>query len=273
MSKMVLAVSLILLVGTAAMRFTGPDRPYLTGVEQVFRDLVAPLQGGVTVISRKTANLFQGISTIQSIQRENAVLRRQLEELTAENNRLKEFQLENARLRKLLRFTERSADEYQVIPARVIARDPSNWFHTFTLDVGTDDGIAKDMAVITHQGLVGRVAAVSRRSAEVLTVVDQEGAVGALVQDSRVPGVVEGIPGGSGKLQMIHLPHDAPVRTGQVVVTSGLGGVFPKGIRIGYITEVVPEASGLMKKALVKPFVPFDRVEEVLVVVSVRGMN
>ena len=127
------------------------------------------------------------------------------------------------------------------------------------------------MAVITPRGIVGRVTAAAERSSEVLLVLDPEGAVAGMVRNSRYPGIVEGSVSDQGYLQMIHLPYDSQVRENQTVITSGLGGIFPKGLRIGFITEIIVEPNGLMKKALIQPFVDFDRLEEVLVVIGEKG--
>lgn len=252
------------------MRYTAPIRPYLTLVEALLRDAVAPLQNGVTVITRKITGLSYLIISQQQLLEQIESLREEVNRLSAENHQLEEYRLENVRLRKLLGFAERNQDRYQVLPARVIGRDTKNVFSTLTLDVGTRHGVQRNMTVITHQGLVGRVVAVTANTAEVLTLLDQESAVGALLQASRYPGVVEVMPGKTSLLQMIHLPHDTPVRSNQVVITSGMGGLFPKGLRIGYVVDTVLEANGLMKKAIVEPFVDFNRLEEVLVLLTVE---
>jgi rod shape-determining protein MreC len=126
------------------------------------------------------------------------------------------------------------------------------------------------MPVINEQGLVGRIINVTNSTAEVLLIMDREGAVGALVQQTRVPGVVEGLGPNSSQLQMLHIAVDAPISVNQVVVTSGYGGKFPKGLRIGYVTEIIPQGDGLMKKAIIQPFVDFGRLEEIMVVTGVE---
>ena len=152
---------------------------------------------------------------------------------------------------------------------RVTARDLENLHQTLIINKGSEDGIRKDMPVINEQGLIGRIINVTDRTSEVLLILDREGAVGAMVQQTRVPGVVEGLGPGSDQLQMIHINVDAPIGVNQVIITSGYGGIFPKGLRIGYVKEIIPEANGLMKRAVIQPFVDFDRLEEILVVTGV----
>lgn len=270
LKKNTLVVILLILVSVMLMRFTSMDRPALSTPEVLLRDLLAPLQSGVIAVSRGISTFTGSITSYQELMKQNRELQRQVGELTAANNRLQGYGLENMRLRKMLGFKETASQQWQLVPATVIGRDPGNWYRTLTINRGKLDGIAKNMPVINHQGLIGRIANVSQHTAEVLLILDREGAVGALVQSTRVPGVVEGVADGSGRLQMIHLPHDAPVRENQTVITSGLGVIFPKGLRIGYISQVLPSANGLVKKAIVEPFVDFDRIEEVMVITGVR---
>jgi rod shape-determining protein MreC len=253
------------------MRFTAPVRPYLTPVEAMLREAVAPLQNGVTFITNKITGLGDYVISQQQLLEQTKTLKAEVNRLSAVIHQLEEYRLENIRLKELLNFAERNQDQYQLLAARVIGRDTKNVFSTLTLDVGTRQGVKPNLAVITHQGLVGRVVAVTANTAEVMTLLDLESSAGALLQDSRFPGVVEAIPGNTSHLQMIHLPHDAPVSPNQVVITSGMSVLFPKGLRIGYVVDTVTEPSGLMQKAILQPFVDFDRLEEVLVLLTVEG--
>ncbi len=252
--------------GIATMRFTGLDRSQLSQVEMILRELVAPFQSAMTFVIDKVSSPYKAIVKWEEIARQNEELTARVEKLEFENNRLQEYRLQNFRLKKLLDFKELKEDEYNLTAARVIGRDPSNWYHTITLDVGETDGIRKNMVVINYEGLIGRVIKVTENTAEVLTLFDRASAVGALIQETRVPGVVEPAAGKKGYLQMVHLSHDVGVMKGQHVVTSGLGAYFPKGIRIGIVSEVTLDPSGLVKKAIIRPYVDFNRLEEVLVI-------
>lgn len=264
----------IIVLLTAALLFgiqqTGFHRPGLSKGEEILRSALAPLQSGVMIVSNKVSGFLSYVTSIAEVRVENERLKDQVNQLITENNRLIEYRQENARLRKLLSFQEAVGSNYSLIAARVIARNPENWYSTLSIDKGQIQGIEKNMPVINDVGLVGRVINVAPDSAEVLLIIDREGAVGGMVQQSRVPGVVEGYGPNTDLLQMIHLAHDAPVYRNQVVITSGLGGIFPKGLRIGYVNNVVPEANGLMKRAYLQPFVDFDRLEEVMVITGVN---
>lgn len=250
---------------------TTPARTSLTPVEIWFRDLLAPLQSGVTSVTNWVTGAVDSIRSLKDLQEENQALKAQLEQLLAENNQLEEYRQENLRLRQLLRLKESMEGKFTLEAAEVIARDIKNWDSRLTINKGSRHGLKKGMAVITYKGLVGRISSVSNETAEVLLLFDKQGAVAGLLQQSRFPGVVESTSDNSGLLQMIHLPADAPVTKNQVVVTSGLGGVIPAGLRIGYVVDVKEEPNGLMKRALIKPFVDMDRLEEVMVVTAVKG--
>ncbi|MHB1127737.1 MAG: rod shape-determining protein MreC [Bacillota bacterium] len=266
-----LLIILAVTVTVTLMRWTAADLPGLNRVEVVLSDLMAPLQSGVMVINKAAGSARSLLETRGQLAEENKALQEQLAQLLAVNNRLKEYEMESQRLKKLLGFEEAISSKNNVLPAAVIGRDPNNWFQTITINRGSANGVRPNMPVITHQGLVGRVLDVGEKTAKVLLILDGEGAVGATVQVTRFSGVIEANNRIPGLLQMIHLPHDAVVRPNQVVVTSGLGDIFPKGLRIGYVTEVITEPNGLMKKALIQPFADFNRLEEVLVLLSVSG--
>lgn len=194
------------------------------------------------------------------------------EELAVRDNlryQLMELQKENFRLREMLDFKERVS--YELLPAEVIARDPSQWFETIIINKGYDNGVQNDMAIVTSEGLVGNVAKVSRNSSQVLLLTDSRRAVSALVQRTREPGtvgIVEGYPEEKGSLRMINIPPEASLQTGDTVISAGLGGVFPKGLVIGHIVETGSDQYGLLQQAILRPAVDFNRLEEVFVVVE-----
>ncbi len=169
----------------------------------------------------------------------------------------------------MLDYKQAMAQRYSFLTASVVARDPGNWFGTVTLNKGFRDGVEEKMTVLTPKGLVGRVISVSARTCEVLLITDPRSGVGALVQDTRTPGIIEGTSGALGMTRMIHIPNDAPVEVGQAVMTSGLGIVFPKGIPVGEIADIRNESSGLFKSADIHPYTDLNRLEEVLIVTEV----
>ncbi len=259
----------LLLIGL--IRFTAVERINLSPVEQVFQELLAPLQSGASAVTEKVSSTFYSLAKYRETQQENNELKAELARLQREINILEEARLENFRLKGLLNFNQELTGEYRAgsVPARVIGRSSGNWLETITIDKGKNQGIKRNMAVVAPQGLVGRVISVTPNTAQVLLILDRDGAVGGMLQISRTPGVVEGTGDSSGRLQLVFLPHDTIIRPNQVVVTSGLHGLFPKGLRIGYVVDWSMDPHGLQKYAVIQPFVDFNRLEEVIVLPKV----
>lgn len=175
---------------------------------------------------------------------------------------LLEIEEENKRLRRLLGLKEHLI--YESLASAVIAREPSNWFNAFLLDGGEKAGVKKDSVVITPEGLVGRVIKVNENSSQVLLITDPGSEIGALVQRSRIQGVIQGK---KRYLILKYLPLEANVREGDLVITSGLeGGLFPKGLVIGKIKKIEPpHPQDLFLEVIVIPETNLSRLEEVLV--------
>ncbi|MHB8170639.1 MAG: rod shape-determining protein MreC [Thermincolia bacterium] len=246
---------------------TGKDRPNLTVPERILKDVMAPFQQGLMTITQKGHAAWETVFSWGEVQDENALLKNQVQDLRERVNQLEEMQLENLRLREALSYRDSKKSEMQLEAASVIAREPRNWFRSIIINKGSSDGIVKNMSVVTSQGLVGHVTAVSANTASVLLILDNTSAVGSLVmiQMNRIPGVLEGYDS-SGYLKLKYLNRDANVRNNQKVITSGMGGIFPKGLPIGKVIDVKFASDGLQKFAIVKPFVDFDRLEEVFVI-------
>lgn len=251
--------------------FTGWNRPWLTKPEALWQDLLAPLESGVTTVMESGKNFIESFTKYGQTKEENQALQKKIEELTGELHLLEEYRLENIRLRELLNFEASFVDHFELLPAKVIGRNPSNWRKTFTINRGKAHGLREGMAIITPRGVVGRIGTLGERSAEVLLILDHEGALGGMMQNTRFPGIVESTGDNQIPLQMVQLPYDSPVQENHTVITSGLGGIFPKGLRIGYVIDIIPEPNGLMKKARIIPFVDFDRIEEVFIILSEKG--
>lgn len=260
---------IILAMFITSIAWTSGERKELTILEGVVRDGLAPLQRSVTAVSNSVTGFFSSVWNIGTLLEDKKSLEKEVEQLQARVRELEEQEYQNLRLRQALRFQEQTKSQYSLEMATVVARDRRNWYKTLTISKGASSGVTPGMPVVTSKGLVGHVTAVSGRTATVLLVLDNRSAVGALVQINRTLGVVEGTGDQTGNLRMIHLPKDAPVRPKQVVVTSGLGGLFPKGLPIGKIEDIKIESNGLMKYALLKPFADFEHLEEVFIVKGV----
>lgn len=242
------------------------DRTEFSIVEKAILDFTAPVQKVFTGISNYARNSWRGVAGIKKVRAQKESLAIEVRQLRDENRHLKEERLENQRLRQVLDFREKAP--YQTVAAQVIGRSVDNWFGFITLDKGSTDGLNKGMAVITVNGLVGQVTMVTQNTAQVLLILDQNSAVSALIQETRENGIVEGVTKHDGLLVMGGLPRDAKVKKGDHVLSSGLGGIFPKGLIIGRVVKVEKEAYGIAQRALVASAENFNLLEEVLVITN-----
>lgn len=199
--------------------------------------------------------------TFDSLINERDILKKKVASLSGELTELKEASIENERLRGLLSF--KKASRYKLIPAQVIARDSTNWHRTIIINKGARQGIKKDMPVIGPEGLVGKIIQVDNDLSRVMLMVDPNLKVSSLLQDSRETGIVEG-SGRPGLCKMKYLLPQTHAQPGDIVISSGLGGIYPKGIIIGRIKKIEKDSSGLYSYAWIEPAVNFSKLEEVL---------
>ncbi|HZK24263.1 MAG TPA: rod shape-determining protein MreC [Oscillospiraceae bacterium] len=253
---------LLLLTGVTA------NRQGATWPEEMLQYVVAPVQGVFQRLTRSVESVFSTARNYRLLRQENENLRQQLTEAVSLQTQIAELRQENDRLRSMLEYRE--ASEYELITAEVIARDPSNWFKTITINQGTKDGIEPNMAVVTAEGLIGNILSAAPNSAQVQLLTNASRRVSALVQRSREPGevgVVEYDPNNTAYLRMKDLPREANIQAGDTIISSGLGGVFPKGLLIGYVLETAEDEMGLTQYAQLQPAANFNRLEEVFVVI------
>jgi len=243
------------------MRPTG----YLRPVEDVAFTLFAPLQYSFHWVSARIAHAVQTVRDLNSLQRRVQELQETVDRLMIENVRLHEADIERANLRDQLHF-KLANPTYNLLAAEVIGYDPSNLLQYIIIDRGTQDGVATGMPVVTARGLVGRITSVYPHSARVMLLTDPASSVNALIQSSRATGVVQGQ--GQRGLAMRYIEQDEQVQVGDVVLTSGLGGNFPKRLVIGQVTAIKRDDVEMFQEVQVQSAVNFDRLEMVLVVQS-----
>lgn len=269
-ARKVMAILGLVILLLTMIYFTGDFRHRYTFAEDLILTGLSPVQGFFSQLGRKTFSFLYGMFDYQRLLEENRKLKKELAQRENLRYQLLELQKENHRLREMLGFKERTG--FGLLPAEVIARDPAHWFETITINKGYADGVTRNMAVVTSEGLVGNVFFVNRNSSKVMLLTDSRRAVSALVQRSREPGsvgIVEGYPEQKGYLRMVNLPPEANIQPGDTVISSGLGGIFPKGLIIGYVLETGKDQYGLLQQAIIKPAVNFNRLEEVFIVMSI----
>lgn len=250
---------------------SGVARPVLGAASAAF----APVQQVLTVVVQPVGNAVRGLLDVRASREENDRLRQAVERLNAEVVRLQEADIENERLRAMLDFRRRNP-QFELLAARIIAMDPSSPVRSATIDRGADVGIREGMVVLSPAGnLVGRVVQVWPTTARVLFIVDTSSSVNALIQraDSRALGIVNGLPGD--RLLMRYLPQQEEIRAGDIVVTSGLGENYPRGLHIGQVVEVKRNPVDLFQEARIDPAVKFARLDSVQVIMNFlpAGLN
>jgi rod shape-determining protein MreC len=257
-SGLLLAVSLALLVANAR----GPRRIDPLGV--VFLEAVTPVAYLVRSASTAIGEAWNGYVDLVGVRQEKEWLRRRVRELESLADGAGEIGAENERLRSLLALRDEMPRD--AVAARIAGADVGGLFRTVTLNKGERDGIEKGMAVIAADGVVGRIVATSPHASRVLLAVDPSSGVDALVQRTRARGIVEGGSEAGCRLKFVKRREELLV--GDRVITSGLDGIFPRGVAIGRIVGVPRDDRGLFQTAEVEPAVDLERLEEVLVVAA-----
>lgn len=224
----------------------------------------APVQSLVFHSHESVESVWERYVWLTGVQQENKELRETLERIEGDVALLQEFKAENDRLRVLLDFSRNS--ELNGVVGSVIGYDPSGWVKGIIVNRGSSHGVAAGMAVVHARGVVGQVVAVSPSVSRVLLISDHSSGVDAVVQGSRARGVVEG--SGYGMSELRYINREFSIKVGELVLTSGMDGVFPKGLVIGAVTEVEIGGSGLFQTVEVKPAVDFARLEEVLILTN-----
>jgi rod shape-determining protein MreC len=261
--KMVLIVGGIVLitVNVILLSITSKSRSTLGG-GRVGLSFVAPFQELVTRSVRFTRGVWRHYFFLVSTAQENDILKKMLNESIEKNNQWHEIELANTRLRNLLNFQKEPNN--RVVAAEVIGKDPSGWFKTVIIDKGKAEGLQKGLPVVLPQGIVGQVIEVSSHYSKVMLVIDRNSAVDALVQRSRARGIIKGASADQCRFEFVLRKHD--VQIGDTVIASGLDGVYPKGLRIGRVSDLSERKSDIFYDITVAPFVDYETLEEVLVI-------
>lgn len=258
----IVLILLLLMVLTAYHQSTGQ----LFSPEGAFSKLITPVQSIVSECFQVFSDYLYRVKLRSNIEYEYNKLRAQNDELMLRSILYEELEEENTQLRALLGEYDSRAAMNPVL-ARVIASEAGNYFSTFTINKGKNDGIDEQMAVITSEGLVGYVYEVFDSTSKVITVIDDQASLAALIESSRDQGAVKGTLGSSGEplCRMYYLSADSVPRPGDRVITSGVGVSFPKGLLIGYVRESTRAIEDNKHYIVVEPAADFEHIENVLV--------
>jgi rod shape-determining protein MreC len=278
-ARIILAVLLLASVTVITVDFRESTGGPVDRLQRAAVGLFGPLQQRVSAVARPVGAFFGGLTEVGGLRGDNRRLRAEVDRLRAEERTYQDLLTENRRLRGALGMAGRCG--CRTVGAAVVARSGSNFQWSVTIDVGSRQGVARDMAVIDADGLVGRVVASSADYATVLLIVDPTSGVAATLVTgglgssppdpqlarTKAAGVVKG--GGSGPLSFEPVQTGAQVKVGDTVVTQGYqGGVFPQGIPVGVVERVGPATGGLVQPVAVRPYADADALDVVAVVVA-----
>ncbi|MBU0492981.1 MAG: rod shape-determining protein MreC [Chloroflexi bacterium] len=258
-------IILLLMLAISLLLFGLYQGGQLAPVENLVLQFLTPAQGELTQGTTEAQGLLQSLADLGILRQQIAELERERDALLAENVRLREAERENVVLREQLGY-QQAHPQLELLPAQVVGRDPTNLLRTLLIDKGAEDGVRAEMVVVTPRGLVGRIDHVGSNWAQVLLITDMSSSVNAMVQRSRATGVVQGYVGG--RLVMRYIPQGESVVINDLILTSGLGGAFPKGLLIGQVTEVRQKDIEMFQEAEIQSIVNFYRLEQVLVVLN-----
>ena len=262
--KTLIIVAVVVVATLAMILFNlryGSEKSFL---KKIVLETVYPAQSVLADSIRGVKDAWMRYILLVGLEQENRNLKKQINELNAVIVADREIQLEAQRLKKLLSITDNH--NYRFVTARVIGRSQAALSRSVMIDKGSADGLKNGMPVVAHPGLVGRLVDVSWHVSRVLLLTDENSNVDVIVQRNRTQGIISGA--GSRGMLLKYVSKTQDVQKGDVVISAGMGGVFPKGWLIGQVLQVDKQDAGLFLKINIAPFVDFSKLEEVLIISS-----
>ena len=263
----IVGVVITIIIIVLLVIFTNSNVNQLTYLQDICNVFVMPIQNGFTYLKNKISGNDAFFADMDTLKAENEELKQKNSELEQSLRELEIIKAENETLKEYVNLKDKYAD-YNAIPADVINRDISNYSSTIVINVGSEDGIKTDMTVIADSGLVGNIISVTNHTAKVQTIVDTASAVTAKMSTTDDSIVVQGTLESKSTLRATFIPTDAVVLEGDSIETSGIGGIYPKGIHIGTIREVINTSNITDRYALVDTAVDFNKLNTVLVITN-----
>ncbi len=257
-------LAVVLLLATVLLySYNLRQKSSTTFFERAVLTFAAPFQAGFDGLFDVARDTWGNYIWLVDARQRNLALDRENRELRSQLQQVQEISLQNDRLRKLLAFVDDL--DLPALPAQVIGEDASNWARTVVIDKGTRAGLRNGLPVVAAEGVVGRIIKTSPGSSRVLLITDASSAIAALVQRTRTRGVARGR---GDNLSVEYALRDADIQVGDLLVTSGMGGVFPKGLPLGLVESVEKDQFDLFQRVQVTTTADFSHLEEVLVIVG-----
>jgi rod shape-determining protein MreC len=267
--KHVLIVCVVLLIGLIIFSFRFGDK--LTPVKEAVGAVITPMQRGVNTVGTFLSDKMDTFSSINKLLDENDELKKQVDSLSYQNKMLLQDKYELDGLRELYKLDQKYLD-YPKVAARVIGKDTNNWYNIFTIDKGSDDGLAKDMNVLAGNGLAGIIIEVHPNWSKVRSIIDDNSKVSGMFMKTYDNCIIQGDLQlmDQGKILVENINKDAEVTDGYEVVTSNISTKFLPGILIGYVSDIELDSSNMTKTAYLTPVVDFERLEDVLIITELK---
>lgn len=261
----IIGIIITIILLTALVIVSNIDSSKFSYTEGIVQKLVMPIQNGLTYLKNKIAGNNTFFEDINKVKDENEKLKKQNEELNKQLSELGVIKAENKTLREYANLSDQYT-KYETVPAYIIDRDLSNLSNIIVINIGKKDGIEANMPVVSADGVVGHIISVTNDTAKVQPIIDPSSSVSAIMSISRDNIIIKGNLGYDGFLKATYIGADADLILNDDVETSGLGGIYPKGLKIGDLVEVVEAQNITEKYAIIKPAVDFSKIETVLVI-------
>ena len=236
-------------------------------LENAASNLVMPLQNGLTYLKNKIKGNNTFFSDISNLKQENEELKKKNNELEQSLRELENIKTQNETLKEYLNLTEKYG-EYKTIPGYVINKDISNYSKTIVINIGKNDGVEENMTVIGNEGLVGHIVSVTNSTSKVQTIIDTASSVSAVMGTTKEAIVCKGTLEETSSLQANYIPTNENIVQGDSIETSGLGGIYPKGIHIGTVKKVTNTKNMIDRYAIIETAVNFEKLDTVLVITN-----
>ena len=261
----IIGIIITIIILVLLVLLTNTDNSNLSYIENIADKLVNPIQNGLTFLKNKVHSNNSFFDNINDLQNENNELKAKNSELEEKLREFESIKAENNTLKEYMKLTEKYSD-YKTVGADVISRDISNYSKTIVINVGKNNGVESNMTVIAAEGLVGHVISATDTTAKVQTIVDSSSSTSSMISSSRESIVCKGLLEDKNELKAVYIPTDAQIASEDTIETSGLGGIYPKGIYIGRVSRVINGSNINDRYALVSTAVNFKKLETVLVI-------
>lgn len=244
----------------------------VSGPQSLVKSILMPMQEGINKTGSAVVDAVNNVETLHKAQKENEELKKQVVELQQEISLMQQDKYEVDQYRELFELSNQYED-YEMTGANVIAKDSGNWFHSFIIDKGTNDGLAVDMAVLAQGGLAGIITSVGPSSSRVMAIIDDDSNITSMSMSMKESCMVSGDLElyKEGRLRLMYADKDASITEGDKIVTSNISTKYLPGLLIGYVDEIETDANNMTKSGTIIPYVDFTHLDTVLVITTLKN--